>query len=133
MASTGLGSSAIPITSRSVGVSARYSGAVRNRLTGIGPQDVYLADELFDLVRGGLVVIEVPRGDLDQVDLAGRGFGELEQRGRRGGGSDAGDDDVGRVGGVELDEFVPDSSGCSGDCKRGGIMWSARDDVRWWM
>jgi hypothetical protein len=56
------------------------------------------------------------------VDLGLRRFGYFQQGGRAGGIAHAGDDDVGRVGRVELDELETDPTGGSGDCTAGGTV-----------
>jgi hypothetical protein len=84
-------------------------------LTSIGPQHVHPSNQPLDLLGRGLVPLLIPSDDLDQVDLGLRRFGYFQQGGRAGGITHTGDDDVGRVGRVKLDEFKTDPTGSSGD------------------
>lgn len=58
------------------------------------------------------------------MNLGLREFGQLQQRGRGAGITHAGDDDVGSVGRIELDEFETDPAGGSGDYNRGRLRVS---------
>jgi hypothetical protein len=65
------------------------------------------------------------------VDLGLRRFGYLQQGGRAGGITHTGDDDVGRIGRVELDEFETDPTGGPGDCRAGGTVSELYEQIEW--